>query len=160
MAVQAHTVTWTWPMNAKAPPAKREYLDLRLHRVADVFRGLDTFPATLRLLRDLDCGAWKGCLKGTGRVWRTVHVRYLHPLKAALPESTAARFSRLFDQQVCLYIHELTPPDLRSPTLAYLLRMRNLRRSFWRASELSVARWGSWLMKVRSKLEAQWLSAL
>lgn len=110
MVVKVCTVTWTWPINAEAPLAKGEYLDPKLHRVEAVFSGLDAFPATLRLLRDLDCGAWKGCLKGIGCVWRTLHVHYLHPLKAALLKSTAARFSRLFDQQACLYIHKLTPP--------------------------------------------------
>lgn len=60
-----------------------------------------------------------------------LHVHHLHPLRAALLMSTAARFSRQFDQQVCLYIHKLTPLDLRSPAPAYLLRMRNLRRSFF-----------------------------
>lgn len=157
MAVKAITVTWTWPVIAEATLAESEYLDPRLHRA---FRDLDSFPATLRLLRDLDCRAWKGSLKRIGCVWRAPHVHYLHPLKAALPKSTAAWFSRLFDQQACLYIHKLTPLDLRSPAFAYLLRMRNLRRSFWWVSDLSVARWGSWLMKVRSKLEAQLLSAL
>lgn len=57
VAIKAHTVTGTWPMNGEAPLAESEYLDPRLHRVGDFFRGLDTFPATLRLLRDLDCGA-------------------------------------------------------------------------------------------------------
>lgn len=33
---------------------------------------------------------------------------------AALPESTAAPLSKLFDQQALLCIHKLTPPDLRS----------------------------------------------
>lgn len=136
--------------------------DSKLHRVADFFRGLDTFPATLRLLRDLHCGEWKDCLKGIGCIWGVLHVRYLHPLKAALPKSTVARFSRLFDQQACLYIHKLTPPDLRSPALAYLLRIRNLRHSFWWALELGVARavWITWLMKVRGKLEDELLYAL
>lgn len=157
VAVEVKPAIWTWPVTAEA---KSEYLDPKLHRVTNFFGGLDTFPATLRLLRDLDCGAWKGFLKGIGCIWRTLHVRYLHPLRAALPESTAAQFSRLFNQQVCLYIHKLTPPDLRSPALAYLPRMRNLRRSFWSVSELSVARWGSWLMKVRSKLMAELPSAL
>lgn len=160
MVVKVCTVTWTWPINAEAPLAKGEYLDPKLYRVGAVFSGLDAFPATLRLLRDLDCGAWKGCLKGIGCIWRTLHVHYLHPLKAALLKSTAAWFSRLFDQQACLYIHKLTPPDLRSPALAYLLRMWNLRLSFWWVSELSVARWGSWLMTVRSKLEAELLFGL
>lgn len=63
--------------------------------------------------------------------------------KAALPKSTAARFSRLFDQQACLYIHKLTPLDLRSPAFAYLLEMGNLRRSFRSVLELAVARWRS-----------------
>lgn len=40
---------------------------------------------------------------------------HAYTLKAGLLKSTAARFSRLFDQQVCPYFHKLTPLDLRSP---------------------------------------------
>lgn len=129
--------------------------------VADFFRGLDPFPETLRLLRDPRPCSMKRLPQGDRCVWRALHVRSLHPLKAALPESTVAPFSRLFDQQAWLYIHKLTPLDLRSPALQCLLWMRNLRRFFWFGLGAQCCyRWGSWLMKVRGKLEAALLSAL
>ena len=115
-----------------------------------VLSRLGPFPSNTQAPKGPGLSAWKGCLKGIGCLWRALHVRYLHPLKAALPKSTVARFSRLFGQQACLYIHKLTPLDLRSTALAYLLWMRSLRCFFWSVSKLSVARWGSWLRKVRS----------
>lgn len=54
-----------------------------------------------------------------------------HTLKAGLLKSTAARFSRLFDQQVRPYIHKLTPLDLRSPCARILARNEEFQTVFF-----------------------------
>lgn len=153
VAVEAHTVTWTQPVNAEAPLAKSEY-----SQSCRCLQRLGHFPGNTQAPKGP--GLWSMKRLPQGDLLRLKNATGpLPPPSTALLKSTAARFSRLFDQQACLYIHKLTPPDLRSPALAYLLRMRNLRRSFWSVSELRVARRGSWLMKVRSKLEAELLSS-